>query len=133
MGACGCGDTRVDVKLPGPDGITYGIQVYAGCDYCGTPAGIIVYRFCSEQDECWHRESPEPQWNLYQGDSGTGEFVVPILSDDEARKVAESAPKRGMRDWIDDGLTGRIHEAVYNTIDTWLGELRHPTTPGSEP
>ena len=42
MGQCGCGDYNASMRFPGPPGITYAIQFYAGCGDCDTPAGIII-------------------------------------------------------------------------------------------
>ena len=34
MCECGCGDLRPLVKLPAPNGDTYALEVYPGCDNC---------------------------------------------------------------------------------------------------
>lgn len=40
MGACGCGE-GYDFRLKAPRG-WYLINVYPGCDYCDTPAGVHI-------------------------------------------------------------------------------------------
>lgn len=45
MGECGCGATNLLAKFPGPDGVMYGLEVYPGCRYCGTPIGVVMHRF----------------------------------------------------------------------------------------
>lgn len=53
MGACGCGDYAADFKLPGPDGIVYAIEVRTPCDYCSTPAGVVLHRFTATGAKEW--------------------------------------------------------------------------------
>ncbi len=53
MGQCGCGDFHGDFKFKGPDGITYVLDVYPSCDYCNTPAGIILYAMGSDDCKIW--------------------------------------------------------------------------------
>ena len=50
MGECGCGATELNYQLKGPEGITYGIEVYSGCHDCGTPAGVVIHRFGGEDE-----------------------------------------------------------------------------------
>lgn len=53
MGQCGCGDYQGDFKFKGSDDFTYVLQVYASCDYCDTPAGVIIYRMSPEDCSMW--------------------------------------------------------------------------------
>jgi len=42
MGECGCGDYNAFAKFPAPGGHAYVLQLYNGCEYCDTPAGVII-------------------------------------------------------------------------------------------
>lgn len=54
MGQCGCGDFLPQFKIPGPGRSLYTLQVYMPCDYCQTPAGVIVSRLDGpEEIESW--------------------------------------------------------------------------------
>lgn len=44
MGECGCAADTPLVQFPGPEGVTYSLEVYPGCHYCSTPAGVVVRR-----------------------------------------------------------------------------------------
>lgn len=53
MGQCGCGDFDPDFKFKGPGDIVYVLQVYPSCDYCQTPAGVIIYAFAPDDQKLW--------------------------------------------------------------------------------
>lgn len=53
MGSCGCGDFSPLWKLPGPDGITYAIEIYGPCDFCYTPLGVRIYQITDDQLTTW--------------------------------------------------------------------------------
>ena len=53
MGICGCGDFQPDFKFKGPGDTWYVVQSYPSCNYCDTPAGIILYHFDAQDAEMW--------------------------------------------------------------------------------
>ena len=67
MGQCGCGDFYATHKLAGPAGTVYALDVYPGCESCGTPVAVLVYRFSEDEAKRWHvpslRDLPFDQLN----------------------------------------------------------------------
>lgn len=57
MGQCGCGDFYGDFKFKGPDGVVYVVDVYCPCDYCHTPAGVVIYAMDNEDQQLWDVEN----------------------------------------------------------------------------
>ncbi len=53
MGQCGCGDFQPAFKFEGPGDDTYIFQAYPSCNYCNTPAGIILYRMDQKDCKTW--------------------------------------------------------------------------------
>ena len=53
MGQCGCGDFQGDFRFPGPGNITYVVSVYPSCDYCQTPAGVVIYAITLADCKVW--------------------------------------------------------------------------------
>lgn len=83
MGECGCGATVLDYKFPGPEGIAYGIEIYSGCHYCHTPAGVVLHRYTAEDD--WAQDFlegvPDAPFQGFQGETeGWGEVALPVVS-----------------------------------------------------
>ena len=75
MGQCGCGDFQGDFKFKGPGNKWYVLQVYPPCDYCETPAGVILYKFNKKDQELWRiNEIPEVEIQ----DIGTAVWVVDV-------------------------------------------------------
>ena len=133
MGSCVCGDTNIDLQFPGPDGIVYAIQTYGGCEHCGTPAGVIVYRFDTTRadvSDFWYRHAPEPNWRIYPGQSVHGDFAIPVLDFDAVADLAKQ--ERGkVRDWIEDELVERMREVVGATLSKcrhWIGRAADGVT-----
>lgn len=56
MGQCGCGDFNADFKFKGPGNITYVLQIYDSCEYCETPAGVIIYAMNPKDCKMWDVE-----------------------------------------------------------------------------
>lgn len=73
MGQCGCADFCGEFTLPAPDGGMYVFGRYAPCEGCGTPAGIVVYKFGMDEIEMWHARDL-PQLNI------DVERLIPVLS-----------------------------------------------------
>jgi hypothetical protein len=115
MGACGCADTSPEIRLPGPEGVHYGIEIYPGCQYCYTPAGVVVYRFDDDEAEIWLMGTEEAEFQTYLGING--EIVRPVL---EARFLAEE-----LADWREDEevtegeIQQALPQAVWKTLDNW--------------
>lgn len=89
MGECGCGATDIAVQLPGPGDVKYGIEIYPGCRYCATPAGIVVHRFDpsasngADVGEDLFLHAPEAEFHGYGNPDfewALSEFAMPVLS-----------------------------------------------------
>ena len=43
MGECGCmSNERPIYRLDGPNNLTYVVKIYPSCDYCDSPAGVVI-------------------------------------------------------------------------------------------
>lgn len=115
MGECGCAATSPEVRLPGPEGVQYGIEIYPGCSYCLTPAGVVVYRFDDDEAENWLMDVDEAEFNTYQGING--EWVRPVVG---AEHLAAA-----LADWLEDDVVDErdiqqtLSDAVWRTADAW--------------
>ncbi len=80
MGACGCGDYSGGLKFPGPDGTVYTLAIYYGCRDCENPAGVVIHRWCDDEDADWHSLDEPMKFRDYQGKEtdGTGEFALAV-------------------------------------------------------
>lgn len=113
MGECGCGNFNADLQLPGPDGLTYIIQVYPSCTYCDTPIGLIIHRMTSEQVRSWDAEQlPEPNWD--DDNSTVVTILHPTVVLDVLRKLAGSGKSDEYE--IDGFLQDHVGEAVREAV-----------------
>lgn len=91
MGACGCADYNGQWRLAGPKGLVYVVEVYDGCEYCETPAGVRFYRFGKESARDWNvRELPDLLANhgySEDGDTGDAERLVGVVDGAALRDV----------------------------------------------
>lgn len=74
MCECGCGDYAAFAKMQGPPGIIYAVELHYPCNNgCGTPAGIVIYRFDEAEAKSWEADKlPEVLWTH-------DETFVPVL------------------------------------------------------
>ena len=79
MCECGCGELHPIAKLPAGDGSWYLLEVYPGCQDCGTSWGLGV-TLIRETDDEWeyHRSVPTAEFGPY-GNWGTQILNTEIL------------------------------------------------------
>jgi hypothetical protein len=136
MCECGCGNTEPDWRLPGPDGITYAIQVYPSCSDCGTPAGLIVYRFTAEEARSWGvNDCLELPIHPYMRGSVFGDCRIPIVHPRLLKKklveLMRNVPEEYDPDgYLEDSFDEAFADAVAETFEEWKrgGELRGKET-----
>lgn len=138
MGSCGCGDFNARYQFPGPVGVTYAFEVFAGCSNCGTPAGIIIYRFGTDGAKTWcdglqglpirtyaERGIGEPQPGDIDGEfmqhvidpeilieklkARTGDAMLPDADEEEEDEVS-------VRDILEDEGEDIISDAIFETL-----------------
>ena len=141
MGECGCGNTNIQLKFTGPDGVVYGIQIYPGCRECGSPAGVIIYRFDTKNDPdaaMWLEGAKDVQWNPYGTTLADGaDLCIPVLDPDKLKKamVAFSKDQTVSTNpdddadyepvgFVEDAVDECLHEAICETADEWLTQTR---------
>lgn len=104
MCECGC-DQGPDFYFPGPDGITYGLQLYRGCRDCDSAPGVALFKIPAKSLEHFAPDDDrdEPKWvSVSQGD--WEEVAVAMVDRDlltEAVKADEDADLLSLSD--DDG------------------------------
>ncbi len=110
MGACGCGDYSPDFKFKGPGDDWYVIQSYPGCDYCDTPAGVILYRFNPEDTALWSVE------HLKEKKIPDGGFCIPIIHPEKLKLKCEEYLKGIADDMISDCFRDAVHESFMPIV-----------------
>ena len=108
MGACGCGDFQGDFKFPGPGNITYVLQVYPPCNYCETPAGIILYAMSPDDCNDWGVDAM-PEINIK--DVGT---LISVIHPKELMTTIIQGIESYIEEGINDVFTSAIHQAIQD-------------------
>lgn len=103
MGACGCSDFGASEKVGG-----FGVQVYPGCDYCDSPAGVDLSHLewiGDEADELTDRSPTEDNPILGVAVIGAEQLVAALrefglsLDKDDAHRVIRDAVFRTTKDY----------------------------------
>ena len=121
MGACGCGDYQPMFRVPGPDGIMYALEVYAGCEYCSTGPGVMIHRHGETGRRDWDVDQL-PELPFHDLGAPEGQFAMPILSWEAIRKrfiplAVEDEDEAQLI--VDDMLREGLRFAVGDTLDEW--------------
>jgi hypothetical protein len=111
MGSCGCGEPSGLVRLSGPNGTWYGLEVYTGCRDCGTDPTLAIYTMVEGEDYVWDEWERVPE--IVFGEHGT--WFLPLL--DQQKLVAAFEEWLGADDDLDgdDGYDppGAVHDFVH--------------------
>lgn len=99
MGQCGCADTSMVRRFPGPDGIIYGLELKPPCTNCGARALVIVTRLRDKDDQWWAEGVPE----LFT-DPAHQEAVIPVLEIETVEKAILAGIQGGEEDDPDSRL-----------------------------
>lgn len=76
--SCGCGDFNPSLKFKGPNGQVYALELFNGCEDCGTSVGVIVY--CLEEAAAVARQLHElPDLQFSTGGTEYTEAMVKVL------------------------------------------------------
>lgn len=104
MCECGCGDFNASWRLPGPKGTTYSIQVYPGCDFCDTPAGILIGKHSKEDAAAWGvPDLPEPTFpKLNDKDYDGAQFAIPVFHPQELVRAMSKRLEPALLRSVDD-------------------------------
>jgi hypothetical protein len=51
MCECGCSSRGPDFRFAGPQGLTYGLEIYPGCKDCEAPIAVAITRYTREDFE----------------------------------------------------------------------------------
>lgn len=129
MGTCGCSDTDLMFRFPGPEGVTYGVQIYPSCDYCSTPAGVDIHRFADDSEEAvWVENVPDAPWLPYDGEEPTNAIMsIPVVDPEKLAEAMtahyeESAAYDGdetSREIAEEDMRYALPDAVHKTLAEW--------------
>jgi hypothetical protein len=118
MGECGCGNFDATFRLPGPDKLTYVIQIYPSCNDCSTPVGLIVHRMTSEDLQLWDAEHlPELFFDKQWDDSA----AIPIIHPEKLLGVlqelagGDAAGEYEIDGFLQDHVPEAVREAVFRS------------------
>lgn len=125
MGQCGCSDTEPDFQFPGPDGITYAIQIYPSCHYCNTPAGVDVYRMTAEDVEIWLNGVEQAPFVPYSADNpSSAQLAIPVLDPASLAKVLNEDVDQDLALVREDEIRLALRQAVWQTLKDWRELVR---------
>jgi hypothetical protein len=116
-------------RLPINRHACYVIELYAGCDYCATPPGVVVHKV-DRSSIFWNELQDAPLLPLHIYDDHAEATIMCGLDPDEFRKEATAQ----MKGTEVDG--GKIDETLADIIaeDLWKDVLRRlPRIIGAEP
>lgn len=121
MGQCGCGEFVGGFRLPGPDGLTYFIRPYTGCEDCGAPPSVVIQRCTPAMVDSYDRETPEPAWCNYTPNSLDADAMMPVA---DMAKLAEFVERwRRLAQLVDseeiDGDDDQIDAMEDMEPETW--------------
>lgn len=127
MGSCGCSDYGGGLKFPGPPGFVYVLEVYPGCNDCGTPAGVVIHKFSeSGEDSFWHRNDEAAQFRS-MGAGHTGDFFQKVFDPELGVKSltetigdVKTHPKSDydtVADLLADEAEHALREAIFRTLE----------------
>ena len=126
MGSCGCGDYHADYRLPGPDGIVYTIALKRGCEECGTPHGIVIYRHDARSQREWRTDDvPELPIVPYTDGEVNGEARLAVLDPADLHNAIlaylderdeEDWPANDAQSWAIEMSGEPLTEAVHRTL-----------------
>lgn len=113
MGECGCGQENVAFRFDGPEGVTYGLEVYPGCHYCGNGPAVTLYRIEHDEYDLLH-EADELIW----ADSVTGVKVANVAI------VTPEALVESMKEYMADHLVSPEYlnpSGLFRTLEDAVG------------
>jgi len=115
MGSCGCGDFVGDWRIPGPGKDVYVLEVYPGCQDCGTAAGVTLYQFTPAEARTWGVEEI-PGLPL-----DAGGLALAVLDPKVLAKLMAKWAKPNVSEYDADGL---VHDAVSACFKDAVRETR---------
>jgi hypothetical protein len=101
--------------MPGPPGFVYAVQIYDGCEYCETPAAVILTRFTEDfAAQMMVREAPEIAFNPYvrDDDSGDGDRWFALLDGATLQEEMERLKYMDEHDW-DESATTVLRNTIF--------------------
>lgn len=125
MGQCGCSDTAPDFKFPGPDGVTYAIQIYPSCHYCSSPAGVDIHRFNDEWTREWCDGVPDAPWLTYaHGDPANAILSIPVLDPKHLMKALGEPGDDEYADIDEEEMRLALPDAVHETLQEFYARVK---------
>jgi len=115
MGQCGCGNFNGIARIKAPNKTWYVIQIYPGCRYCDTSAGVLLHQMTSKElKEDWDCEDlPVLEVSPYG-------LNIPVLHYNEvAKQTVES-----LQDWVDDVDDYSFRDAVHKISQEWIENIK---------
>jgi hypothetical protein len=125
-------------RFPGPEGVTYGVQIYPSCHYCSTPAGVDLYRFGPDEADEWLDGVEEAPFVPYSNDDRVNaQLAIPVVDPEKLAEAMshhyeEAAAEDGdetSREIAEEDMRHVLPDAVYKTLEEWH---RLPTAPPNQ-
>jgi hypothetical protein len=119
MGQCGCGDFNASLKLPGPAGTLYAIQLYYPCAQCETGAAVIIHRLTEAEATQWGvPDLPEPRWAEY---GEAAEHWIQVLDPDRLKERMTAFARESGSEYDPVGL---VEDAVDHCLVDAIDDTR---------
>lgn len=124
MGACGCINNEIPIyRFPGPNELTYVINVYPSCSYCDTPAGVTIDLIGDEELKFLGLEHVEEVFqDRKRVDLGPG---IPVIDKNVLKKaIIDAIPRHealddfGAEEVASETLE-KFSDVVYETVREW--------------
>ncbi len=105
---CPCSDFAPSFQLPGPDGAVYAVEIYVGCEACGTGPGVALHRF---DDRKAARDWSVPELPRLTFDVGDGVAFLQVLDPDKLRE--------GLKEWLGEVDEDDEDDPPQDPLDLW--------------
>jgi rRNA maturation endonuclease Nob1 len=102
--------------MPGPDGLTYVLEIYPGCEYCGHEVGLTVHRYTNHDIEEWQLENLKEM--TFQNLTKTSSLF--ILSEELLKKKV--LKELGFKDELDHDIVFHLMEILGACVTRTIAE-----------
>lgn len=116
MGQCGCGDFTYN-KAHKVGGKILAQQIYYGCQYCDTPAGVVLHLMSPKEAKNWG-VTPEGHFPMDTDSKDYGMLCIPVIHPTQLVEAARHPEFESM--------CGEIDLSEYDSLAELLQDIGLP-------